>query len=228
MTEEDKHLSEQESLQLIASMLQKAKGGYHETGTSAILWGSVVTLSGLVSFAELFWNFDIGFDIWLLTLLAIVPQIIISVRESRARKVVTRDESLMGAVWTVFGISVFAMSFYLNIMPFAAQRLISAEHSEWLIKNLDTGEIKHLQPHVLSLASPFLILYAIPTTITGIARKFRPMIVGGVLCYVFFIASCYSNMTYDMLLMGAAGLFNWFIPGLILRKNYLKTKAQHV
>ena len=63
---EEEKFSEQESLKLISEMIQKAKHSFHENGTSAILWGSVVGIAGIISFAELFWHFYIGFDIWLL------------------------------------------------------------------------------------------------------------------------------------------------------------------
>lgn len=79
---EEKKLSEQESLQLITEMIQKAKRSFHESGASSILWGSVIAVCGLVSFAEMQWQFSIGFDVWLLALAAIIPQVLITIREN--------------------------------------------------------------------------------------------------------------------------------------------------
>lgn len=228
MKEDDKELSEQESLRLITSMIQKAKGGYHEKGTSAILWGSVVAFSGLVSFAEEKLHFYIGFDIWVLTFAAIIPQIIISVKESRERRAISRDESFMSAVWSTFGISVMALVFYNNVMPSASEHILKDAGVEWLEKDMQTGTIKHLTPYVVGQASLYLILYAIPTLVTGIARKFKPMLWGGILCYVLFVISCFTPAVYDLLLLAMAGIFNWLIPGLILRKRYLKMRSEHV
>ena len=221
---EEKKLTEQESLQLIADMIQKAKGGFHERGTSAILWGSAVGTAGLVSFAERYWNFYIGFDIWWLVLAAIIPQVFISIRESKNRKVVSHTEAFMNAVWSVFGISIFALIFYLNIIRITSEQMIAASGNEWLVKNINTGQLQHLHPFVLSESSLFLIIYAIPTVIIGIASKCKPMLYGGILCYVFFVISCYTSQTYDFLLTAFAGIFNWLIPGLILRNKYLKGK----
>jgi hypothetical protein len=220
--EEQNQLSEKESLDLIAKMIQKAKGSFHENGTSAILWGSVVAAAGLINFAELYWNFYIGFDIWLLVLAALIPQIFISIKERRNRKVVAHDTSFLNAIWLVYGISIFALLFYLNVVPGASDRLFKEAGRELLIKNTGTGAVEHFRPYVFSHFSLLLILYAIPTLATGIATKFRPMLFGGILCYMFFVASCFTATVWDMLFNGIAGIFNWLIPGMILRSRYLK------
>jgi len=221
--EEEKKINEQESLQIITEMIGKVKGSFHESGTSAILWGSVVGFCGLVSFLQFHFQFSTGwFDVWFLTLIAIVPQIIISIRESRKRKVLTYEESAMNAIWLVFGISLFALSFYNNAVPGISENYFAKEGIELLQKNITTGEIKTFHPFILSVSSVYLILYAIPTLATGLARKFKPMIVGGIICYLLFIISCYTTYEYDMLLHSIAAIFNWLIPGLILRNRFLK------
>ncbi|MCW3087540.1 MAG: hypothetical protein JWQ78_926 [Sediminibacterium sp.] len=227
MTQEKK-LTEQESLQLITEMIHKAKNNFHDSGTSAILWGSVVGIAGLVSFAERFWHFYIGFDIWLIVLGAFIPQIIISIREGKNRKVVTYEESSMNAIWLVYGISIFALNFYFNVVPAASDRILAGEGLELLLRNLETGKTEHYVPAVMSAYSLLLLIYAIPTLATGIARKFTPMVIGGILCYLYFIISCFTGSTYDLLLNGIAGISCWLVPGLVLRNRYLKAKQVHV
>src|SRR6476469_10185910 len=100
---DEENFSGEESLKLITEMIQKAKHCFHENGSSAILWGSVVGLAGLVNFAELYWDFYIGFDIWLIVMAAIIPQGIISIRQSRSRKVMTHTEAAMNTIWIVYG-----------------------------------------------------------------------------------------------------------------------------
>jgi hypothetical protein len=226
--EEQKPLTEKESLELITKMINKAKSSYNESGTGPILWGTVVGIAGLTSFAENNWNFSIGFDIWIITLLAIIPQVVISIRDARKRKVVRYEESSLNAIWLVFGISIFALTFYNNVLPDITDRLLNADGVELLIKNNKTGEIKHFVPYIFSASSLFLLLYGIPTLATGLATKFRPMIIGGILCYCLFVISCYTPTKYDMLLNGIAGIINWLIPGLILRSCYIKDKKANV
>jgi len=230
MTEKERPMSEQESLALITEMIQKAKSHFHENGTSAILWGSVIGFCGIFSFLRHLFDWNTGyFDIWYLALIALIPQLFIAIRERKRRVVKTHMEAAIDAVWTVYGISIFALMFYLNVVPSISEGFFAADNTELLIKNLATGEARHWKAITFSQSSLLLILYAIPTMVTGIAKKFKPMIIGGIICYVFFIASCFTTVTYDWLLNGLAGIFNWLIPGLILRNKYNKAKlAQHV
>ena len=222
---EKNELTEQESLQLITEMIQKAKGGFHETGASAILWGTAVGTAGLVNFAERFWHFSVGFDIWLVVLAAFIPQLIISVREGRQRKVRSYQEAYANAVLLVFGLAIFMLNFYLNVISRETDKLLADEGKELLLRNIQTGAITHYIPSVPSGYSLLLLLFAIPTLTMGIGSKFMPMIIGGVLCFGYFIASCFIPSTYDLLFHGLAGITNWLIPGLILRHRYLKGKT---
>lgn len=223
----EQKMTEQESLQIITDMIQKAKASFHETGASAILWGSVVGLAGLISFAEQKWSFYIGFDIWLLVLAAIIPQVYISIRENRNRKVVSHHEAMMDAVWMVYGISIFAMLFYVNIIPGETEKLLNQEGKQLLLKAAD-GTVNPMKPFVPSFNSLLIVLYAIPTLATGIAMRFRPMIIGGIICYIFFVVSCFTSNTWDYLLNGLAGIVNWLIPGIILYNRHLKGKRVNV
>lgn len=222
-----KPMTEQESLQLITEMIQKAKAShFHEKGTSAILWGSVIGFCGLFSYFRLEFDFSTGgFDIWLLALIALIPQIFIAVKENKQRLVKTDMELAMNAVWLVYGISIFALLFYCNTVPRVSENLFANEQKQLMIKSLDTGEVNLWKPFIFSQSSLLMLLYAIPTLVTGIARKFKPMVVGGVLCYVFFVASCFTIAKYDMLMNGLSGIICWLIPGIILRKRFLLKQA---
>ena len=224
---EEKQLTEKESLRLIEEMISKAKHSYHENGTSAILWGSVVAFCGFVMFAELYFDFYIGFDIWLLTLAAFIPQIFITLRQRRSRKVTSHTEAAMNKIWLVFSISMFALIFYFNVVPGVSDRLVANEGTKVLITTAD-GKTQNFHHYIPSAGSLLILMYAIPTFATGLAYKFKPMIFASVLCYIFFITSCFTPTAYDMLLNGLAGIFNWLIPGLILRGKFKKEKAGNV
>ncbi|MDQ6756817.1 MAG: hypothetical protein M3004_07770, partial [Bacteroidota bacterium] len=171
---EEENFSEQESLQLITTMIQKVKHSFHENGTSAILWGSAVGLAGLINFAELYWHFNIGFDIWLIVFAAIIPQIYISIREGRRKVVKTHTEEVLNTIWIVYGISIFALVFYFNIVPGVTDKIVASEG----ISIIETGKDGISYPFhffALSHGSLLLMLYAIPTLTTGIVHKFKPM-----------------------------------------------------
>jgi uncharacterized membrane protein (GlpM family) len=71
-------------------------------------------------------------------------------------------------------------------------------------------------------------MYAMPTLVTGLAKQFKPMIYGAIITYGLFIASCYTESKFDMLFGTIAAIACWFIPGIILRRSYLKQKDSNV
>lgn len=220
----EKVLTEQESLALITEMIGKARNHFHQSGTSAILWGTVVGFCGFISCAKAYWKFNIGFDVWLLTLIAIVPQIIISIRESKRHSVKAHNQLAVDTVWTIYGISIFAIVFYMNLVPAISDHWYAAHKIQLLQKDLATGAVSEYHMYIPSASSLLLIIYAFPTICVGIITRFRPMIVGAIICYALFIASLFTETMYDYLFMGLAGVCNWLIPGIILRNRYLGAK----
>jgi hypothetical protein len=59
-----------------------------------------------------------------------------------------------------------------------------------------------------------------PTLITGLNKKFEPMIFGAVINYILFIISVFTVNKYDILFQGIAGIVCWLIPGIILYRRY--------
>jgi hypothetical protein len=196
--EKEKELSSQESLALITSMIVKAKDDYQETGISALFWGSIIIFCSLVTFFNYHWGWSVLKYIWFLTFVAIIPQIFISARERKLRKHKGHQEDLIGGIWISYAIAISLMTCIFYVY------------------NIDPSDFI------------FLILYGIPTFATGYAKRFTPMIFGGIACWVFSILSFYTPWPYFMLYNAAGALLAWFIPGLIFRKRYLKAKRQHV
>jgi hypothetical protein len=195
---QEENFSEKDSLKLINEMINKAKKSHIEKGIASMLWGSIIVICSLVTWYGAHNKIQLG-DIWLLTLVALVIQVILGFKEGNKRKHISYEQVTMKYVWMAFGISVFFASFYSG-------------------KNPSNGET----------SSIFMMLYAIPTFITGGVTKFKPMIYGGILCWVFSFISLYTSFEIDNLLMAACGLFAWLIPGIILWSRYKKNLAAHV
>lgn len=221
----DKTLTEQESLEIITSMIQKAKASNHEKGIAAILWGVTIAIASLLGYLQIEFDFDLHFDPFLLIIIAIVFQIYISVKETKLNKVIKHEDTAINAVWLTYGISILGLVIYLNIVPnvFKQEGWTFVKH---YINNTKPDET--LIPFVLSSYSLFILLYAFPTLITGIAKKFMPMIVGAIITYALFILSCFIEFKYDMLLGALAAIVCWLIPGIILRKKYLQQINKNV
>ena len=111
---EDKTISQQESLALITQMINKAKDSYHDTGIGAIMWGAVIAVCSFVKLSEIHFGYRLPFDIYLLTLVAVIPQIFITIKEKKERKVKSYDDAYMDYIWLAFGIGIFLMIFIVN------------------------------------------------------------------------------------------------------------------
>src|SRR5580692_3704429 len=109
--EKEKELSSQESLALITSMIAKAKNDYQDTGISALFWGSIIIFCSLVAFFNYFWGWTLLKYIWLLTFIAIIPQIFISAREKKLRKHKGLHEDLIGGIWISYAIAISMMTY---------------------------------------------------------------------------------------------------------------------
>lgn len=197
--EQEKELTGQESLALITKMINKTRRDYLDTGLSALLWGSVITFCSLVGFATAYFAWPpVLQTVWFLTIIAAILQGFIAVREAKARTYKSYEQDLMGGIWIAFAVAVFILSFIFNLYPFKGE------------------------------AAVYLVLYGVPTFATGYARRFRPMVIGGIICWILALVSLRIDYPYVLLCITAGALSAWFIPGLIIRKRYLKAKQQHV
>jgi hypothetical protein len=217
---EQQNMTGEESLRLIGEMIQKAKNSYHDSGLGPILWGTVITFCSLVTWAQIHFGFSLPFDIWLLTLLAVIPQIIIVHKEKKIRKARRYDETMMDYVWTCFGISI-ALLIFININ-------IIIKLTPVFQKYVDVTGGRPEYNYSSFMTSFFLLLYGIPTIITGGCQQLKPMLWGGVLCWVCCVISVFTKTEADMLLTALSATCAWLIPGIILRKKYLKSAPANV
>jgi hypothetical protein len=196
--ERERELTKEQSLELITSMIYKAKNDFFDTGLSALLWGSVVIICSLVTFANYYLKWHFLEYIWWLTVVAVAPQVVIAIREGKEKRYKAHEDDLIGGIWIGYGISIFLFSYLASVHP------------------------------IDQVASIYLTLFGIPTFATGYGRRFKPMLIGAIACWVFAVLSLFTPDPYIMFLLAAGGLLAWFIPGLILRNCYLKAKRQNV
>lgn len=216
--ENEKKLTEKESLALITTMIGKAKDSYHDTGIGAMMWGAIIAICSLVKLAEIHFNYRLPFDIYLLTIVAIVPQIFITIREKKERRVKSYDEAYMDYIWLGFGICIFLLIHFINLV-FNAWQPVSAEYKSLTGHSASFNFSEFISPL-------FLILYGLPTFITGAACKFKPMLWGGLFCWVCSVVTVYTHIKIDLFLTALAAIAAWFIPGLIMEKEYRLYKKE--
>ena len=194
----ENQLTEQESLRLINEMIGKAKQSYVTKGSASIVWGALIIICSLLTWAQVQYKFALGFDVWLLVFVAVIPQLYFSIKEKKEKHFVAHDETTMRYLWSTFGICIFILTFY--------DSRFGSENS----------------------TSLFMMLYGIPTFITGGIFKYKPMIIGGLICWILSVVSIFTPFSTDMLFMAACGLFAWLLPGIILWRKYKKQAGCNV
>jgi uncharacterized membrane protein len=225
----EKQLSEKESLQLITDMIQKVKNSYHDKGVGPLLWGTVVAIASFVSFLQLQYNFSLPFDIWWIVMGAIIPQIILINQDSKTQKIKRHEDSALNAVWLVYAITIFGLSFFQAIVPSASEQIIRLNGWQLIRHEISNGKPDEIiKPFTPSFYSLYILIYGFPTLVTGIVKKFWPMTIGAIIAYLLFMASCFTETKYDFLLGAIAALVCWFIPGIILQVRYQKQKRRNV
>ena len=187
----EENFSLEESLKLINEMILKAKNSHYESGIGPLLWGSVICICSIVTFLQIEYNIDIGFSIWWLTFIAVLPQVYITIKSRKRKNFKGYDDTAMDYVWMSFAISI-ALLIHYNAHQNSGDRV-----------------------------PLFLILYGIPTIITAGIKNFKPMLYGGIICWLAAIMTVYTNIKADLLLMALSAVCAWLIPGLILRRRYL-------
>jgi hypothetical protein len=197
--EQENSITQLESMQLIGKMISKAKKSYVTKGLASIAWDVIIVVCSLVSCLQAYFKYNLNFDIWLLALLALITQLYFSTKQRGNKKFTTHNEVTTGYIWTAFGVSIFILALYFSHQPQGGQS-----------------------------SSLVMMLYAMPTFITGGLCKFKPLVIGGIICCAASTISIFTSTAIDLLLMAACGFFAWLIPGFILWSRYKKQHAADV
>jgi hypothetical protein len=197
----EEKFSPEASLQAIHEMIEKAKGHFIENGHLYLLWGWVIFACSLTQFILRKIGYHGHYQVWFVTWLAVIYQFIYLRKEHRKQRVVTYAGIMIGFIWITFFIMMVLMAFLL-------------------IRANTEVTYKLLYP-------VFLALYGMPTFLCGALLKYRPLIIGGAGCWVLAIIASFMGYEYQLLLISAAMVIAWIIPGYMLRNKYKKQNLPH-
>lgn len=194
MENDEIRMSEKESIELITSMINKAKNRVTESGALYLFWGWLILLCCIVQFTGLyFFNYINSYYVWYSTWVLLIFQFFYIAKQKKTSSVKSYTGEINGFVWLVFFISMVLVIF------------ISIHFKYYEI----------IYPLIL-------VMYGMPTFLSGVILKFRPLIIGGACCWVFAILSSFVTSEYQSLFIAAAVIAAWIIPGYLLKKNYKK------
>ena len=68
----------------------------------------------------------------------------------------------------------------------------------------------------------YILLYSIGTYVTGSLIKFKPLIIGAIICFPLAIITAYTDFDTKIIMLALAILVSYIIPGHLLRIQYIK------
>jgi hypothetical protein len=189
---QSENFSPKDSLLLIDSMINQAKNRFTENGFLYLLWGWLILISAVGHFVLLKLQlFKHPEIIWMSCWVAIIFQIIFLVRKKKKEKVKTYSDGIVDNIWMCFGICMMVLS------------IIVSKNNLWM----------YMYPIIL-------MLYGIPTFLSGVVMQFTPLKIGGISCWVLAVVATFFLPVYYLLLLAVAVLIAWIIPGYLLRKKF--------
>ncbi len=186
------NFSPKDSLQLINSMIGQAKNRFTENGFLYLLWGWAIFACAIFHFVAIKFNlFKQPELVWTVIWAVVIFQVIYLVKAKRKEKVKTYSDGIIDAIWICFGICMLVLMIVMGRF--------------------------NLGIYINSLV---LLLYGIPTFLSGFVMRFTPLKLGGISCWLLDIASTYSAPVYNLLMIAGDVLIAWIIPGYLLRKKF--------
>jgi len=196
----DEKFSPQESLGVIKAMIDRAKNQFSENGHLYLLWGWAVLICSLAQFILMHYvQYEKHYLVWISMWLVFIYQFFYLRKEQRQKRVRTYTDDIVGFVWLVFIILMFLFGFLFGVI---------------------------LGDKYYSFINPgFLALYGMPTFLSGIILRFRPLVIGGVSCWILSVAAPFIHPEYQLLLLPVAMIAAWITPGYLLQRKYKQQNA---
>ncbi|WP_205529515.1 hypothetical protein [Taibaiella koreensis] len=187
MEMEEKSLSPQEGLQLIADAIAMTKGNIRQNSFSFLLWGWLVAIASFLFFILQHYTltqfYFLPFPIFAFCGIVIT---IIYYRQKVSVATISYLTDFLYKMWLVLGFSFFAVVF-INVS-------------------------QHHVPFTYTL-----IIAAIGTAASGLVMRFSPLILGGFVLFIAAIITVYLADEYKVLVHGIAFILGYIIPGYLLK-----------
>jgi hypothetical protein len=187
-TQNDK-LSPQQSLDLIQTMINEAKGNVRDNSFYYLFWGWVLILAHIGSFTLNKIEFEYPFAVWLI----VIPGWIISfVYGSRQRKSHKRTTTHLAKInitlWVSFGVLAVVIPFFGSFINYQIKPII-------------------------------LLVGSMATLASGVILKFKPLMIGGIIFFVFGLSCFFFSNENQSLLSALAIALGYLIPGYLLKSQ---------
>jgi hypothetical protein len=192
MENEEKVLTGEESLKIISEMINKTKVNIRQGSFHLLFWGWIIFFCSLSAF--LLEKFTDMANPWNVWLL-VIPGAFVSFIYGyvKGKKSPFHTYADMLYMWTWMGFFVATVVLFI----------------------ITSDRMESIAPYILTLAG-------LPTFISGVIIKFKPLILGGIFFWVFALIAYFAGPSAGQLAVPAAMLTGYLIPGYML-----KSKVSH-
>jgi len=183
-------LTEQQSLKIIQEMIATSKNNLKDNSFFYLLWGWLVLAASITHFVLIQVNWEYAFIPWPVLMSAgAIISVIAGYRMGKKAKVVSHVDIMIIYLWYAF----MAVVFIVLIMALMQKIAWVATY-----------------PVIISL-------YGLGTFVSGGVLKFKPLIIGGIACWVISIIAFFVPSGYVLLLTGLSVIIAYLIPGYMLK-----------
>lgn len=182
--------NEQDSLRVIHEMIENSKAKISDNGFFYLLWGWLVLIASLSNFILL----KIGFEqAWLPWPILMIGGGVISgiavYRIGKKAKVITFFDKAIIYLWYGFVVTLIIILVTANF-----------GRMSWTVTN-----------------TLIIALYGLGTFVSGGILKFRPLIFGGVFCWIISLVTLFIPELYSLLMVALSIIVAYLIPGYMLK-----------
>ena len=189
----DQPINEQDSLRIIHEMIASATTGIKDNGFFYLLWGWLVFIASLTSY---FLQVVIEFDMpWLSWAILMPLGGIISMTIGAKIKKKQKVKTYLDS-FLKFLLIAFLVCLFITLF--------------------------FMQQFQLMCYPVVMMLYGIWLFVSGGALGFRPLIIGGIINWIFAVAALFVIFEYQLLMISGAVLLGYIIPGHILNYQFKK------
>lgn len=201
---EDKHLTTQESLDLISRMIANTRRNFNEKGGAMFLIWGYTTIAVTAAVTAAFMLTGNNNTMWLWWALPVIGCLLTWMhRRKHTKNIRTHLDKTVGYVWTVFAVAIVSCTLFSFITGgFAGKQLINI-------------------PFTCSL------MIGMMTALTGLIIKFKPVAIGGFAGMACSLILPFFNHTiWQLPIFAAIFLIAQIIPGHMLNHACKKEAAE--
>jgi hypothetical protein len=189
---ETKHdnLNPQESLELIANMINQVKGNMQSSSFYFLLWGWVIAICNFSMYAIFKYSTFKAYApyVWILIVPAWIITVIYANKQQKQKGATTHLDEINKWLWITMSITIVPVWFF-------------GDKLNWMINAI------------------VMMPIGSATFLSGIIIRFKPLIYGGITFWLAGIACYFFQPLEQVLIGGLAVMLGYLVPGYLLKKS---------